>query len=118
MAHGCPVVVSRVASLPEVCGDAAEYVDPKDIGSIARGMTKMLTDTRRRTELVTRGILRARQFQWKRVAQQHLRVFEHALHVPEATTDTQGYAWRFLTAAQAHSLAGMLLSTLFRFHPK
>jgi len=29
MAQGCPTVVSNVASLPEVCGDAAYFVDPQ-----------------------------------------------------------------------------------------
>ena len=31
MANGCPVICSKAASLPEVCGDAALYFDPKDV---------------------------------------------------------------------------------------
>ena len=38
MASGCPVAVSRIASLVEVCGDAAVYFDPTDPEDIARGM--------------------------------------------------------------------------------
>ena len=37
MACGTPVVVSNTASLPEVCGDAAYYVNPYDIEDIAKG---------------------------------------------------------------------------------
>ena len=39
MACGCPVIVSRAASLPEVCGDAAYYVDPLSVDSIALGIS-------------------------------------------------------------------------------
>src|SRR6187397_1707069 len=34
MACGCPVIVSRAASLPEVCGDAAIYCDPTNPADI------------------------------------------------------------------------------------
>ena len=42
MACGCPVAVSRVASLPEVCGDAAVYFDPTSAEDIARGIADVL----------------------------------------------------------------------------
>ncbi len=35
MAAGAPVVTSNVSSLPEVGGDAVEYVDPREVASIA-----------------------------------------------------------------------------------
>lgn len=44
MACGCSVVTSSVASLPEVCGDAAYYVDPYDMDSIAEGIYNILVD--------------------------------------------------------------------------
>ena len=34
MSLGCPVITSNVASLPEVCGDAAIYIDPYNSGDI------------------------------------------------------------------------------------
>ncbi|MBI4699332.1 MAG: glycosyltransferase family 4 protein [Nitrospirae bacterium] len=52
MACGCPVVVSNAASLPEVCGDAACYVDPYNVESIAEGMYKVLTDESLRQSLI------------------------------------------------------------------
>lgn len=36
MAAGVPVVVSRAASLPEICGDAALYFDPSGSGRYSR----------------------------------------------------------------------------------
>ncbi len=76
MACGCPVVVSNVASLPEVCGDAAYYVDPYSIESIADGMYKVLTDKGLRESLVRKGLERVKLFSWERCARETLKVFD------------------------------------------
>jgi glycosyltransferase involved in cell wall biosynthesis len=75
MACGCPVVASRAASLPEVCGDAAYYIDPMDVHSIAEGMYKVLVDDELRHSLTEKGGERAKLFTWERTAQQTLKVF-------------------------------------------
>jgi glycosyltransferase involved in cell wall biosynthesis len=80
MAHGCPVVVSNVSSLPEVCADAALYVDPYDAASIANAMRRALTDSGLRRSMVTRGFERARAFRWEESARQHVEVFAEVLH--------------------------------------
>lgn len=64
MACGTPVVTSNVSSLPEVAGGAALLVDPRDVGSIADGLRRAATDQVLRTELITKGLARARQFSW------------------------------------------------------
>ena len=46
------VVVSNVASLPEVCGDAAYYVDPYNVESIAEGIYEVLKDEALRRSLI------------------------------------------------------------------
>jgi glycosyltransferase involved in cell wall biosynthesis len=81
MAHGCPVVVSNVSSLPEVCGDAAEYVDPKDIHSIADGMYRVLTEGSLRRSMIKKGLERAKGFSWEKSAKEHLAVFDDAIDV-------------------------------------
>ncbi len=80
MACGCPVVVSNVASLPEVCGDAAYYVDPYNVKSIAEGMQKVLTDDTLRQSLIQKGIERAKLFSWEKSAKEHIKVFEEVLN--------------------------------------
>ncbi len=55
MAYGCPVVASRAASIPEVCEDAAAYVDPFSLISIADGIGSLLSDGTKREELVRKG---------------------------------------------------------------
>jgi glycosyltransferase involved in cell wall biosynthesis len=78
MACGCLVVVSNAASLPEVCGDAAQYVDPHDVNSIAGGIAKVLSDETLRRSLIARGLERAQLFSWEQAAKKHLEVFEDA----------------------------------------
>lgn len=109
MAHGCPVLVSNTSSLPEVCGDAARYVDPTDARSIADGIYQLLTDTNLRREMVTRGRARARQFQWRDSALQHLNVFDEAsapgLDVPARHLPV----WRTVVTQYLHSLFSTLI---------
>jgi len=62
MACGTPVVCARAGALPEVAGDAALYVDPTDVGSIAAGLRQILGDETLRRELSARGPARARLF--------------------------------------------------------
>ncbi|HET6172422.1 MAG TPA: glycosyltransferase family 1 protein [Gaiellales bacterium] len=73
MATGTPVITSNCSSLPEVAGDAAVLVDPRDAGALAAAMI----DVVRRPEpaRVQRGIERARRFTWAETARrtwQHL----------------------------------------------
>jgi len=79
MACGCPVVASPVASLPEVCGDAVQYVDPYDVESIAQGIREVLTDEMMRQNLRAKGLERAKLFSWERAAKEHLKIFEECL---------------------------------------
>ena len=66
MASGTPVVTSNVSSLPEVAGDAAVLVDPRDPVSIAGGIRRVLTEPDLRDTLRARGYRRAAEFSWER----------------------------------------------------
>ncbi len=79
MASGTPVIVSRRASLPEVCGDAALYCDPYDPRDIASKLNKLASDGALRAELRQRGRARAAQFSWENCARQTLSVIEQVL---------------------------------------
>jgi alpha-1,3-rhamnosyl/mannosyltransferase len=63
MACGTPVVCARAGALPEVAGDAALYVDPTDVGSIAAGLDTILENEPLRRGLASRGLARARLFE-------------------------------------------------------
>jgi len=76
MASGVPVVASRTSSVPEVCGDAAMYVDPHDPQDIARGIIRVLREDSLRNELAGKGFARAACFSWKASAEKHMKIFE------------------------------------------
>lgn len=79
MACACPVIVSNVSSLPEVCGQAAFYIDPNDTGSIAQGMNRILNDETLRKSLIMKGLERSKLFSWEKSAMEHLKVFEQVI---------------------------------------
>ena len=69
LACGTPVVCSGGTSLPEVAGDAAIFVDPLEVDSIAAGLAQVLADRQLRGSLSERGPARAKQFTWDAAAQ-------------------------------------------------
>jgi glycosyltransferase involved in cell wall biosynthesis len=70
MAAGAAVVTSNLSSLPEVGGETVEYVDPRDAGSIANGLERLLRSPERRAELGELAKARALSFSWSRFAAQ------------------------------------------------
>ncbi len=66
--RGIPVLTSQRGSLTEVAGDAAVFVDPEDVSSIAEGLGRLLTDAGLRSLLRQRGPIQAGQFSWERTA--------------------------------------------------
>lgn len=66
MACNCMVVSSTAASLPEVCRDAAIYVDPHSSSSIAEGL---IATGNNAEELKKKGNERVKMFSWQRTAE-------------------------------------------------
>jgi len=75
MACGTPVLTSNVASLPEVAGDAAVTIDPRDTEAIADGLGRLARDPDLRASLAEQGLARAARYDWKRTAQMTLAVY-------------------------------------------
>ena len=72
MVNAIPPLVSNRGSLPEICGDAALYVDSFDREALARSIAAVLTDPALASNLIARGKRRAAQFTWDRAAKQTL----------------------------------------------
>ena len=81
MANGLPVVASHASSLPEVGGDAALYAEPHDPQDIADKVRLAVEDSELRGKMIRQGLDRAREFSWKRVAEETLKVYDEALAV-------------------------------------
>lgn len=79
MACGVPVITSNRSSLPEVAGDAACLVSPRDIRQIAAALERLARANSERQILVRRGLSRARDFSWGRAAQATIEVYRSTL---------------------------------------
>jgi glycosyltransferase involved in cell wall biosynthesis len=78
MSAGCPVITSNVSSLPEVAGDAALLIDPRNVDEIASAMEAVCKDSALAETLRSKGKLRAAQFSWKKCAEETAQVY-HSL---------------------------------------
>ena len=75
MACGTPVLSTKKTSLAEVLGDYPIWVEnPSDIGEIKDKMIKVLKDENLRNEMITQGLICARQFSWQKTAEETLRI--------------------------------------------
>lgn len=79
MACGTPTVTSAVASLPEVVGDAALLVDPRDTGTLSQALQQLLEDAPLRERLREAGLAQARAFTWERSARALRPVLDQAV---------------------------------------
>jgi alpha-1,3-rhamnosyl/mannosyltransferase len=84
MACGTAVIAARAASLPEVLGDAARLVDPRDEGAWAESVQELLSNRQQRATLAAAGAARARSFTPERSGSALLRCLIEAATGPEA----------------------------------
>ena len=80
MACGTPVITSDVSSLPEVGGDAAIFVNPQDHKAIADAIKRLADDSALREQLREKGLRRASEFTWRRIAEQTATIYRQCLN--------------------------------------
>ncbi len=69
MACGSPVITTNVSSLPEVGGDAALYVTPKEPEELAEAIKRILDSTSLRSAYVEKGFEQCKKFSWDKTAE-------------------------------------------------
>ena len=79
MSCGTPVACSNTTSLPEVGGEAVQYLDPLDVEEMAGAVARIMSDAKLRGELAEAGRSRAATFSWRRAAEETRRVFREAM---------------------------------------
>lgn len=77
MTLGAPVVSSNCSSIPEVAGDAALLVNPREPLELAESILKILNDSHLRQELIIKGKQRAKLFTWERTAKETLKAYRN-----------------------------------------
>jgi len=73
-AAGCPVITSNVSSMPEVAGDGAVLIDPKNIEQIAQGIYQVISDENFKKELIQKGYKNVKRFSWQKCARRTFKV--------------------------------------------
>jgi alpha-1,3-rhamnosyl/mannosyltransferase len=79
MACGAPVVAADRGALPEVVGDAGVLVDPASVDALREAMYTLAVQEPLRAALRARGLVRARAFSWRYVAEATVAVYQEAL---------------------------------------
>lgn len=68
MHAGCPVVTTSRTAIPEVCGDAALYIDPGAGAEFGEALVAVENDAALRARLREAGFRQARKFTWEKAA--------------------------------------------------
>lgn len=79
MACGVPVVVTAGGAVPEIVGDGALVVPVGDVGALAAGLERVLSDEELRAELIVRGRAQARRYSWTATAEAMVALYKDAV---------------------------------------
>lgn len=79
MNFGCPVITSNASCLPEICGNAALYVDPYSVRDIKEKLETLLGDAELRDRLVQAGKLNAQAFSMENYVKRLHQAYRKAL---------------------------------------
>ncbi len=79
MACGVPVITSNISSMPEVGGNAALYVNPRNIDDIKEKLTEIMNDQNLRTDLVKKGLEQVKKFSWEKNAKETFEVYKELM---------------------------------------
>ncbi|HEX7042272.1 MAG TPA: glycosyltransferase family 1 protein [Patescibacteria group bacterium] len=79
MANNCLVVASEIPSFMEICGDSAVYFDPYDEDSLCGVLQEVFADRVAVKEKKRSGEKRIKNFSWKKMAEETLKVYEENL---------------------------------------
>ena len=75
-ASASPVITSNCTSMPEVAADCALFVDPLSPFSIRNALLQLIQDGDQIKILTEKGLLRAKEFTWTKVAEKTQKVYQ------------------------------------------
>jgi alpha-1,3-rhamnosyl/mannosyltransferase len=81
MASGVPVIVANNSCLPEVCGDAALYVDPNDTAGFSATISGAIMDEEWRAIAREKGLKQASGYSWDRCTEQTVQIYREVARV-------------------------------------
>ena len=76
MSAGCAIITSTAGGCPEVVGDAALFVEPKNPDAIRECILSLIESPEKQQALSASAIDRAQQFTWPKIAQQYTDLYK------------------------------------------
>lgn len=75
MCRRLPVITSDLGACREVAGKSAVLVDPYSVAEIEDAMDQMVTNTKKRNLLISKGLENSKKYSWKRAAISTLKIY-------------------------------------------
>ena len=79
MICGCPVILSKTSSLPEIAEDAALYFEPNNVAALTEAINSILEDETLRETLIAKGYEQAAKFSWEKMTDEYLETAKEIL---------------------------------------
>ncbi len=76
MSCGVPVITTKEASLSEIAGESAYFVDAFNTENIAKGIETVWNDKNLQTGLSKAGEKQAKKFSWEKTARETVKIYE------------------------------------------
>jgi phosphatidylinositol alpha-mannosyltransferase len=110
MASGRPIVATRIPGYAEVLHDGVEgvLVEPRSASALAAGLIPLLQDAELRRRMGERGRVEAARYDWSRVADQVLDLYEETIdaHMEDSARRTSRVAGAFRRVAYRMAARG------------
>jgi glycosyltransferase involved in cell wall biosynthesis len=71
-----PAILSNVASLPELAGEAARFINPMDTSELVQAMNEFAADSNLREKYRSLGLAQAKKFDWDKTAKETLAIYK------------------------------------------
>ena len=86
--NDCPVIASKLTSIPEVVGEAATCFHPGEIENIASEVIHLIENPSARDRAIQKGRERIKQFDWIKTAQETKDFYYYLLRLPPNSQHT------------------------------
>ncbi|KQS94329.1 glycosyltransferase family 1 protein [Chryseobacterium sp. Leaf394] len=78
MACGCPIILSKHGSLPEIAGDAGIYFDSESENDLKEKIEELINNPEMRAGYAKKGLEHVKKYDWNDAAEQCLQVYKDA----------------------------------------
>jgi glycosyltransferase involved in cell wall biosynthesis len=79
MSCGCPVVLPRASSFPEVASDAGVYFELDNPTSLIQALNDIIYNNEFREEIIRKGFINENKFSWKKTSMDCLKIYQSVI---------------------------------------